>query len=555
METWMTFQISFHPAARGNTVTMLLKFLTTVEPKIKKVLLDFVAIIGLFLVSTGSTPRKAPQRPNIIFIMADDMGYSDIGCYGGEIHTPNIDQLAANGIKLRNFYNNARCCPTRASLLTGQYPHTVGIGHMVTQAFAKIQPGHYQGFLDDKYPTIAEELKKTGYNTYMAGKWHVGERPEHWPLKRGFEHYFGLISDASSYYEIIPAEIGKRFMVQDDKEITLPAEGFYMTDAFTDHAIQYLDHQKIEDPNKPFFLYLAYTAPHFPIHAYESDVAKYENLYKQGWDVTREKRYQKMIKLGLTDSRYHLTPRPNDIPAWVSVSDKKTWVRKMAVYAAMIDRMDQNIGKLMDALKANNQFDHTMIVFISDNGGCAENVANRNLNDTNTIIGERGSYLTYDTPWANVSNTPFKKYKRYLHEGGIVTPCIIHYPAKIKPLGGFMDDIGHVIDLLPTSLELAGETSKTFPGESLSYLWNGKNSPSRTYCWEHEGNQAIRQGSWKLVKDMEDTDWELYNLKSDPCETKNVAAASLKQVERLRKVYNVWSQRVGVRPVTNVIAE
>jgi arylsulfatase A-like enzyme len=512
-------------------------------------------ILLLFQASySNSAKQSKAKQPNIIFIMADDMGYSDIGCYGGEISTPNIDQLAANGIKLRNFYNNARCCPTRAALLTGEYPHTVGMGYMVTQAKDKIKPGHYQGFLDDKYPTIAEELKLHGYNTYMAGKWHVGERPEHWPLKRGFEHYFGLISGASSYYEIIPAEKGKRHIVLDDQDIT-PPTGFYMTDAFTDHAMGFLDLQKKENPGKPFFLYLAYTAPHFPLHAYESDIAKYENLYQQGWDVTREKRYQKMTQLGLIDARYQLTPRPEDIPAWDSVTDKDKWVRKMATYAAMIDRMDQNIGKLVASLKANGQFDNTLIIFISDNGSSPENTDNRNFNDPNSKIGARGSYVTYDTPWANVSNTPFKKYKKYLHEGGIVSPCIVHYPAKIKPKAGFVDGIGHVMDLFPTALELAGVPAKKLPGLSLTYLWNRKTPPSRTYCWEHEGNQAIRQGNWKLVKDTDDADWALYDLKTDPCETKNVAGKWVKEGATLKAEYESWAQQVGVRAVTSAKSE
>jgi arylsulfatase len=335
------------------------------------------------------------------------MGYSDIGCYGGEISTPNIDQLAANGIKLRNFYNNARCCPTRATLLTGEYPHTVGMGYMVTQPKEKIKPGPYQGFLDDKYPTIAEALKKNGYNTYVSGKWHVGERPEHWPLKRGFEHFFGLISGASSYYEIIPAEKGKRHIVLDDQDITPPAEGFYMTDAFTEHAIGYLDLQKKENPSKPFFLYLAYTAPHFPLHAYESDIVKYENLYEQGWDLTREKRYQKMIQLGLVDKRYQLTPRPEDIPAWESATDKKKWVRKMATYAAMIDRMDQEIGRVIAHLKASKAFENTLILFLSDNGASAEIMVRDDGHDPAAPMGSADSYLCLGPGFSSAANVGF----------------------------------------------------------------------------------------------------------------------------------------------------
>ena len=507
-----------------------------------------LVMIPVSFLLSGKTPEKTDQRPNIIYIMADDMGYSDIGCYGGEVHTPNIDALAANGIKLRSFYNNARCCPTRASLLTGQYPHTVGMGQMVTSANAKVEPGPYQGYLDNRFPTIAEDLDKAGYNTYMAGKWHVGENEAYWPRKRGFEHYFGLISGANSYYEIIPKEIGKRRVVLDDKDYNIPPTGFYMTDAFTDHAIGYLNDQKKEQPDKPFFLYLAYTAPHFPLHAYESDIAKYEALYQQGWDITRTKRYARMKELGLIDSRYELTPRPNDIPAWDAATDKAKWARKMAVYAAMIDRMDQNIGKLIATLKANRQYDNTLIIFISDNGGCNENVDKRNLNDPTKKIGERGTYVTYDVPWANVSNTPFRKYKRYMHEGGMITPCIIQWPAKIKHREGYIDQIGHVIDLLPTGLELAAVAAdKALPGESLSYLWTGKKIAPRTYCWEHEGNKAIRKANWKLVKDDEDAGWELYDLSKDPTEMHDLAKTYPDRLNSMLEEYHQWAKKVGAR--------
>lgn len=488
------------------------------------------------------------QRPNIIYIMADDMGYSDIGCYGGEVQTPNIDQLAANGIKMRSFYNNARCCPTRATLLTGQYPHVVGMGDMVTRANAKVPPGPYQGYLSDQYPTIAEALKKTGYHTYMSGKWHVGEKEDYWPLKRGFEHYFGLISGASSYYEIIPQEKAIRHFVLDNKDYDIPKEGFYMTDAFTDHAIEYLNENKKHHNDDPFFLYLAYTAPHFPMHAYESDIAKYETLYAQGWDLLREKRYARMRQLGLIDNRYHLTPRSADIPDWNSVTDKKTWVRKMAVYAAMIDRMDQNIGRLIQTLKINGQYNNTMIVFIADNGGCAENVSNRKFNDPSKKIGERGSYVTYDEPWANLSNTPFKKYKKFMHEGGMISPCIIQWPAQIKHQDGFKNDIGHVMDLLPTALDVAGVASNDLPGKSLAYLWKDKATP-RKYYWEHEGNKAIRQGNWKLVRDVDDTYWELYDLSKDPTETDNLASSQPARVKGMLTDYTNWAQKVGVREV------
>ncbi len=510
-------------------------------------ILALPAIVFCTILLTGGSAEKADQRPNIIYILADDMGYSDIGCYGGEVHTPNIDRMAANGIKLRNFYNNARCCPTRASLLTGQYPHTVGMGHMVTKPNAKVTPGAYQGYLNDRYPTIAEDLQKAGYRTYMSGKWHVGEKPDYWPLKRGFQRYFGLISGASSYYEIIPQEKGIRRVVLDDKDYAIPDTGFYMTDAFTDYAIQFLDENKKEHAADPFFLYLAYTAPHFPIHAYESDIAKYEKMYLQGWDVLREKRYARMQKMGVIDNRFPLTSRPGDIPEWSTVADKKTWARKMAVYAAMIDRMDQNIGRLIQTLKNNGQYDNTLILFISDNGGCAENVDKRNFNDPTKKIGEKGSYLTYDMPWANVSNTPFKKYKRFMHEGGMISPCIIQWPKKIQPGAGYLNGPAHVIDLLPTALELAGTAANDLPGESLLGLWRGKKNNPRTLYWEHEGNKAIRKGNLKLVRDLEDPAWELYDLSKDPAETNNLAAGKPGLVNDMIAEYQTWAKRVGVK--------
>lgn len=506
--------------------------------------------ITCMILFTAGIPDHSAKRPNIIFILADDMGYSDIGCYGGEIQTPNLDRLASNGIKLRSFYNNARCCPTRATLLTGRYPHEVGMGDMVTLPRTKTEPGPYQGFLDNHYTTVAEELQKAGYNTYMSGKWHVGEREEHWPLKRGFEHYFGLISGASSYYEILPQEKGKRRVVQDSTDYPIPATGYYMTDAFTDHAIQYLNDQQASHPSSPFFLYVAYTAPHYPLHAPEEDVRKYEQLYEQGWDQIRHKRYARMQQLGLVDARYRLTERPTDIPAWDKVSNKKNWIRKMAVYAAMVDRMDQNIGRLISTLKANGQYENTLIIFLSDNGGTNENVSARNLNDSTRRIGTRGSYVTYDAPWANVSNTPFRKYKKFLHEGGMITPCIIQWPSHIRPLKGYSDITGHVMDLVPTALSLAGVQTNQLPGQSLERIWKQQNNNQQTYYWEHEGNKAIRKGKWKMVKDIDDPAWELYDLLKDPSETHDLASAQPALVAELDLSYEQWAKRVGVKKVT-----
>lgn len=505
-------------------------------------------LLSLTLLSFFACTTPRDERPNIIYIMVDDMGYSDIGCYGGEVVTPNLDQLAAGGVKLRSFYNNARCCPTRASLLTGRYPHEAGMGHMVSTVGKQYVEGSYQGFLHSNIPTIAERLKDLGYRTYMSGKWHVGERPEHWPRKRGFERYFGLINGASSFYEIVPQEKGKRQFVLDDEEYQTP-DDFYATDAFTDYALQFIDEHQKESEKSPFFLYLAYTAPHFPLQAPEENVAKYLDVYRDGWDRVREKRYQRMKELGVIDDRFEFFKRPDNIPAWEEVEDKDDWVRKMAVYAGMIDRVDQNVGRLIEKLKASGLFENTLIVFISDNGACAENVAGRNLNDPSVPIGARGSYVSYDPPWANVSNTPYRKYKRYLHEGGIISPCILSWPARIKPRDGYHPAAAYVVDLVPTALELAGSPGdSTLAGTSMTHIWTGNPAPERTYCWEHEGNRAIRKGSWKLVKDKQDEDWELYNLEDDPGERFDLAGKEPERVDAMKKEYEEWVARVGARP-------
>lgn len=509
-------------------------------------LLLVVASAWLF-VFAGDPSKSKIARPNIIFIMADDMGYSDLGCYGSEIHTPNLDKLASQGIKLRNFYNNARCCPTRASLLTGQYPHQVGMGLMVTADKSTFQPGSYQGFLNDSFPTIAEQLKKSGYHTYMAGKWHVGERPQHWPLKRGFDRYFGLISGASSYYEILPQERAKRHFAEDDHEYELPKEGYYATDAFTDHAITYVNDHKKASASDPFFLYLAYTAPHYPLHAPEEDVKKYEALYLKGWQRIRAERYAKQRSIGLIDQRYALFEDP-ETPQWDTVSDKKTWARKMAVYAAMVDRMDQNVGRLIDALKKNGQYENTFIVFISDNGGSAETVNMKLLNNPSTKVGERGSYYAYGQPWANVSNTPFRMYKHFLHEGGMNTSCIMQWPAGIKPVKGFSEGFGNVMDLMPTALDIAGVKNSQTAGKSLKFIWNKSISEERTYCWEHEGNQAIRKGDWKLVKEFDEKEWQLYDLKKDPTEQHDLSLNYPERVTSMKASYKIWAEHVGVKP-------
>lgn len=507
----------------------------------KPSMLPFVALLIAGCCIRCATPKDKTDRPNIIVILADDLGYSDIGCYGSEIQTPTLDKLAKNGLRFRSFYNAGRCCPTRASLLTGQYPHDAGMGHMVSYADEPIVPGPYQGFLRTDQPTIAEALRDAGYGTYMAGKWHVGERPQHWPRQRGFDRYFGLISGASSYYEIVE-EKRKRVMVRDDEPWNPPGNGFYMTDAFTDTALAYIDQHYANQrtAKQPFLLYLAYTAPHWPLHAPEAMVAKYETRYLQGWDAIRASRFEHMKNLGVVDNRYTLSLRPENVPTWDTIGDKKQWARKMAVYAAMVEIMDENIGRLIHQLEEKGVLDNTLIVFLSDNGACAESVERRGLNDTTQRIGEQGSYTAYETPWAYASNTPFRKYKKYMYEGGIITPNIWHWPKGIKQVGQITEGTGHIIDLMPTLLTLSGASSNHgLPGINLVPLLKqgGTTSvPERTIFWEHEGNMAIRVGDWKLVKDDEDPSWALYNLAEDPIESNDLSALYPTKAQELRSL-------------------
>jgi arylsulfatase len=521
----------------------------------------FAIILGLALMlqlpSCADFKKPAIERPNIVVIMVDDMGYSDISSYGGEIETPNLDRLAENGLRFTAFYNAARCCPTRASLLTGLYPHQTGMGAMVSSVKSDPEPGPYQGFLNPRCVTIAEVLRSAGYRTYMSGKWHVGEKPEHWPRKRGFDRYFGLISGASSYYEIIKDQPRIRQMVLDDDPWKPPEEGFYMTDAFSDHAVRCIREHRESHPKDPFFLYLAYTAPHWPLHALPEDIAKYQSRYEDGWDALRAERHRRMLEMGIIDERYVLSPTPPSIPAWEDAEDKDDWQRRMAVYAAMIDRADQGIGQLVSTLEEMEALDNTLVLFLSDNGGCAESVEGRNLHTPGVPVGERGSYVAYKEPWANVSNTPFRLYKQWTHEGGIATPLIAHWPAGIIQPGRISDAVGHVIDIVPTILDVArvpypdsfdGRSILQLAGQSLSPVFKGMKPMSReALYWEHIGSRAVRQGRWKLVMDRRTKAWELYNLDADPTELNNLAEKHPERVRSLAASWERWAERVGLK--------
>jgi arylsulfatase len=523
-------------------------------------LLVVVVAAVLMLVARVDGARAADARaPDIVVILADDMGFSDLGCYGSEIRTPNIDRLAAQGLRFTQFYNTARCCPTRAALLTGLYSHQAGVGHMVQD---RKLPG-YTGRLNDRCVTIAEALRAApaGYRTMMTGKWHVGESRPHWPVDRGFDRYFGLVSGGSNYWKL---DAG-RIMALDDKPIT-PAQtdnaaDFYFTDAFTDYAIKFLNEHATDaqSKDKPFFLYLAYTAPHWPLHARPQDVERYKGKYMIGWDELREQRRAKMIEMGIVKADWPMTPRDPGVRAWDVLTDEQKRQRdlRMAVYAAQIDRMDQGVGRVIETLQRLGRLDNTLVLFMSDNGGCAEIIDQSAVKGSPP--GPPESFLSYGVGWANASNTPFRLYKHHVHEGGIATPLIAHWPVGMKGTkpGSLTDQPGHVIDVMATCLDVAGATyPATFQGRAivplagvslLPVLQGGRRDAQRPIFWEHEGHRAVRKGKWKLVA-RHNRPWELYDLDADRTEMHNLAAAELQKVKELSALYEDWAKRSNVEP-------
>jgi len=512
------------------------------------------ALGALTLSCTGKQANS--QRPNIIIIMADDMGYSDVGCYGSEISTPNIDRLAAEGLRFTQFYNAARCCPTRASLLTGLYPHQAGMGGMV-DIRGNRPKGPYQGYLNDQCVTMAEVLNEVGYNTLMSGKWHVGENRPHWPTDRGFKRYFGIISGGGNYFDITKTKAKGvvRKMAMDDQPYHPPKKGFYMTDAITDHAVGFLQQYGRED--KPFFLYVAYTAPHWPLHALPEDIAKYSGKYMKGWDALRQERYQRLIDMGIIKKEWKLSPRDEDVTPWAEVKNKEEMEAKMAVYAAQIDRMDQGIGKILDTLEKLGKEENTLVLFLSDNGGCHEGGPwgfDRRKNGLPP--GGVDSYMSYGRSWANASNTPFRMFKHWVHEGGISTPLIARWPAVIKQRNAITHQMGHIIDLMATCIDVAGaDYPKTFhgnniiplEGKSLVPIFHGKERKGHDYLfWEHEGNKAVRHDKWKLVSKYPGQ-WELYDMENDRTEIHDISDKYPKVVEQLKARYYEWAKKVGVR--------
>lgn len=521
---------------------------------IKKILLNIFFLQSLLC--------YAQERPNIILILADDMGFSDVGCYGGEIETPILDALAKNGIRYKQFYNAARCCPTRASLLTGLHPHQAGMGWM---AAADLGTPAYQGNLNNESVTIAEVLKESGYKTYMTGKWHLssdrktdGQVKDNWPTQRGFDRFFGIVPGAANYFTPFVYSNNERYKAPNDPN-------YYLTDAISDTSVRYMEEHLAKDNQQPFFMYVAYNAPHWPLHAPKEAIIKYKEFYKQGWDKLRKVRFEKQQNMGLFPAHTILSPRDNQVDAWESLSDKakEEMADRMAIYAAQVDIMDQGIGRIVQSLRDNNQLENTIILFLSDNGACAEYISSGKSKATD---GTADTYESYRIAWANLSSTPFREYKHFTHEGGIATPLIVYWPKGINPAlkNSFAAGYGQLTDIMATCIEVADakypmtykeNIIKPLEGKSLVPHFTGHDNNKGKMYWEHEANIALRDGKWKIVtKTPEDSTFdskkiELFDVDDDPTEQVNLALKYPSKVEQMYSDWLIWANRVEVFPL------
>lgn len=552
-----------------------------------------ISVAAILVLSSGLTALAAEETkpPNIVVILSDDMGFSDIGCYGGEIHTPNLDRLGGGGLRFTQFYNTGRCCPTRASLLTGLYPHQAGVGHMMDD---KGLDG-YRGDLNAHSLTIAQVLKTAGYGTYAVGKWHVTRfsgpnGPKHnWPLQRGFDRFYGTIAGAGSFYD--PATLVRdNTMISPAADELYQTERYYYTDAITDHAVRFLNEHSAEYRREPFFLYVTYTAAHWPLHAPPEQIAKYEGKYQAGYGAARRERFSRLKQAGLIDPLWQLSPQAGD---WATVENRPWEARAMEVYAAMIDRMDQGIGRIVDHLEETGRLENTLIFFLQDNGGCAEAIgrasdhppAARRTTPTlppladdelqpavipkqtrdgfpmrqgaGVMPGPADTYISYGRDWANVSNTPFREYKHWVHEGGISTPLIAHWPAGIFRGGELERQPAHLIDIMATCVavsgakypeQLNGQSIYPLEGKSLLSAFDDKPLGREALYWEHEGNRAVRAGKWKLVAKGRKGPWELYDMEADRTELNDLAAVEPERVNQLAALWETWARRAHVLP-------
>ncbi|MEC8824889.1 MAG: arylsulfatase [Verrucomicrobiota bacterium] len=506
---------------------------------------------------------NAADKPNILYILADDLGFSDLGCFGGEIETPVLDSLAEGGVRLTQFYNTGRCCPSRAAILTGQYPHRVGLGHMTTNDLGR--PG-YRGVVSSKAQTIAQVLKPAGYRSFIAGKWHLGT-PD--PTGNGFEEFYGTLVSAKRFFD---SDHLVRF--PEGRQARQYPEGeFYATDAVTDHALDFLKLAR-ETPDQPWFLYLAYHAPHFPLHAPKQDIDKYADRYHGGWDQLRNERLERMKEMGIVAADTRLTPRSTwqnygetktgTNPAWDDLPEVRRLdlARRMAIFAAMVDRMDAQLGRVIEDLKAAGEFGNTLIVFTSDNGACFEwdpfgfdiKSSNENIlhiGDMLDEMGTPGTFHSVGSGWANAGNTPWRMYKHFVHEGGIASPGIVHWPDGLRVKAGtIIHDPCHIIDLLPTAIAVSGAEyigTLSLPGVDLiNQLNNG--GAERTLFFEHQGHRAVREGNWKLVA-FDDKPWELYDFSVDRAELNDLSKTHPEKVKIMEAAWDKWGEENNVTPL------
>jgi arylsulfatase len=512
-------------------------------------------VIALSALAPPPTAAGAAARPNVVVILADDLGYSDLGCYGGEIRTPNLDGLAAGGLRFTQFYNTARCWPSRASLLTGYY------AQQVRRDAVPDVPSGARGTRPAWARLLPELLRPRGYRSYHSGKWHVDGRP----LENGFDRSYRL-EDAGRYFS-------PRVHFEDDRRLPAvdPGSGYYTTTAIADHGIAYLKEHAERHPADPFFLYLAFTSPHFPLQAPPGDIARYRGRYLEGWEVVRAGRWGRVQELGLVSGRlsdvergvgppYHF---PDDLKAlgpdevnrplpWGELSDgqRAFQATKMALHAAMVDRMDREVGRVLDQLRVMGAFEETLIIFLSDNGASAEIMVRDDGHDPSAAPGSAATHLCLGPGWSTVANTPFRRHKTWVHEGGIATPMIVHWPGGIDSRGQLRHNPGHLIDLVPTVLEVTGSRRPEArdgrpvpspPGKSLVSAWTRDGSVvHEDLWWEHEENRAVRVGDRKLVAAGKDGPWELYDLAADRTETRDLAA---ERTEEVRELARRWQRR------------
>lgn len=506
----------------------------------------FRILFALLPVLLISTVTQASTKPNIVLIMADDIGYSDLGCFGGEIETPNLDSLATGGLRFTNFYSENMCWVSRAALMTGIYHKT----------------SLYHSRLHPQCITLPEALKNNGYQTRMSGKWHLaghGSSPDY-PVDKGFEKYYGILSGAASFFA--PHGLTRN---RTNIEQEYQTEDFYLTHAISDNAIDFI---KQAEKKKPLFLYVAYTAAHWPLHAFPEDIEHYRGRFSEGWDILRQKRLKKMKELGVIDPKVILSPRHSHVPAWKDEPNKKWQERRMEVYAAQITAMDRGIGQIKKTLKEQNRLDNTLIIFMIDNGGCHveyEKTRKGNYlpektragepvlpgNDPNIMPGPENTYQSYGYGWANLSNTPYRLFKRFDHEGGIHTPMIAHWPKKITNQGKIVKRVSHLIDIMPTVLEATNTKipdqvnhNKRIPmdGHSLlSSLLGSKQKGHQELYFDHSAGKAVRYGKWKLVKAF-DQQWELYDLQADPNELNDLSEKYPEKVTEMKKRFRNWSE-------------